>query len=129
MLEINPETVCFIISKAHEFHAKEQVVIPEEPNNPGDDWGLQVLADHVDDPTFQEIKDTIEDLDQDQQIQLVALMWIGRGDFSGDEWDTAVAEAEQSWTRRTAEYLIGTPLVADYLEEGLAELGYGCEEE
>src|SRR3990172_602014 len=128
MLELNPETVCFLISRAKEFHAKEEVVIPEEPSSPSDDWARQVLADHADDLTYQEFRSTVEDLEPDQQIALVALMWIGRGDYSEKQWDTAYAAAKSRRTRRTAEYLITTPLIADYLEEGLALLGYDCEE-
>ena len=128
MLGVNPETVCYIIDKAHEFHAKEEVVVPEMPNESTDDWALQVLADHLEDPTFVELKDTINSLDPEQQCNLVALMWLGRGDFSEDEWESALSEARGEWTRHTAEYLIGTPLVADFLEEGLSMLGYSCEE-
>ena len=118
-LELNRETVQFIIDKAHEFHVKEAVTIPEEPLSPSDDWARQILADHSDDPSFQELKSTINDLEPDQQVMLVALMWVGRGDFAIDEWDDALERAQDSWNTRTAEYLIGTPLVADYLAEGL----------
>ena len=128
MLGVNPQTVCYIIGKAHEFHAKEEVVIPETPNESADDWALQVLADHVDDPTYNELKDAIDSMDSEQQCNLVALMWVGRGDFSEQEWEAALEEARDNWTRHTAEYLIGTPLVADYLEEALSMLGYSCEE-
>jgi len=128
MIGVNPETVCYIIDKAHEFHAKEEVVIPETPNESSDDWALQVLADHAEDPTFIELKGTIGNMDPEQQCNLVALMWLGRGDFSEDEWEAALAEARSEWTRHTAEYVIGTPLVADFLEEGLSMLGYSCEE-
>ena len=99
MLELNPEIVCFLIVKAHEFHAKEGVVIPEEPYSPADDWGLQVLADHQDDATYAEMKATIEDLEPDQQVQLVALMWVGRGDFAIEEWDAALARRRETKTR------------------------------
>ena len=128
MLGVNPETVCYIIDKAHEFHAKEEVVIPETPNESSDDWALQVLADHAEDPTLLELKDTIGSLDPEQQCNLVALMWLGRGDFAEEEWAAALAEARGEWTPHTAEYLIGTPLVADFLEEGLSMLGYSCGE-
>ena len=128
MLEFNPETVCFLISKAKEFHAKEEVVIPDEPLSPSEDWGRQVLADHAGDLTHREFKAAVDDLEPDQQAVLVALMWLGRGDYSEDQWDAACSDAEAGWTPRTAEYLLATPLVADYLEEGLALLGYGCEE-
>lgn len=127
MLDVNPETVCFLIAKAHQFHAKEEVVIPDEPLSPADSSASQLLADHRDDPTYIELKTTIDDLEPDQQVALVALMWFGRGDFEAGEWDTALAQARESWTPHTADYLIATPLVADYLEEGLSLLGYSCE--
>lgn len=126
--ELNPTIVCQILAGAREFHAKEEVVLPDVPDNPSEDWGLQALADHVDDLTFAEAKATIDDLEPDQQMALVAIMWIGRGDFGAYDWDDAFAEAKDRWTPHTAEYLLATPLVADYLEEGLYQLGYSCEE-
>ena len=123
-MDLNPDTVFFIIDKAQEFHVKEQVTIPEEPLSPADDWARQVLADHADDPVLQELLIAIDDLEPDQQVTLVALMWVGRGDFSADEWDTAIDSAQESWNERSAQYLIGTPLVADYLSMGMEELGY-----
>ncbi len=125
---VNPDTVCFLITKSHEFHAQEDVTLPETPFSPSDDWALQVLADHEDDPTYAEIKSTINDLEPDQQEALVALMWVGRGDFDVAEWGQALEAAHEAWNTRTADYLIATPLVADYLEEGLSLLGYSCEE-
>jgi len=127
-LDLNPEIICALITKLKEFHAKEDVVIPEVPVDSDDDWALQVLADHQDDLTFQEIKMTIDDLEPDQQATLVALMWLGRGDFTEDEWADALTEATRSANARTAEYLMSTPLVADYLAEGLYAFGHGCEE-
>lgn len=128
-LELNRDTLQFIVDKAHEFHVKEAVTIPEEPLSPSDDWARQILADHGDDPSFQELKSVIDDLEPDQQVQLVALMWIGRGDYSIDEWPDALERAEDSWNTRTAEYLIGTPLVADYLAEGMEQFSLNQEEE
>ncbi|HET6472328.1 MAG TPA: DUF3775 domain-containing protein [Pseudomonadales bacterium] len=127
MLSIDLDTVQFIIDKAREFHVKEEVSIPEPPTSPADDWALQVLADHADDATYAELAATIDDLEPDQQVELVALMWLGRGDFEADEWKSAVAAAARARTARTAEYLIATPLLPDYLQEGLALLGYESE--
>lgn len=127
-LNLNPEIVCGFVEKAREFHAQEGVVIPEVTGSPTDDWALQVLANHSDDPTYLELKYTIDSLEPDQQITMVALMWLGREDYSLDEWEEALSEAGASWNTRTAEYLIATPLVADYLEEGLAQFGHSCEE-
>lgn len=123
-MDLNPETVRFIIDKAREFHVKEGVTIPEEPLSPSDDWAQQVLADHADDPSFAEIKATVDDLEPDQQVALVALMWLGRGDYAADEWEAALEAARESGNARTAEYLLGTPLLADYLAEALDILGY-----
>ena len=127
MLDVNPDTVCFLISKAREFHAKEEVVIPDMPDSPAEDWGRQVLADHAGDWTYQEFKATFNDLDQDQQQTVVALFWLGRGDFSVEEWEDAVKEAGEEWTTETADYLIAHPLLADFLLEGLELLDYSCD--
>jgi hypothetical protein len=128
MLSINPETVCFLIDKAHEFHTKEEVVIPEVPNSPADDWGRQVLADHVDDLSYQEMHAVIADLEPDQAGELLVLMWLGRGDYEIDEWDEALRDAQDQWGSQTVNNMIATPLLADYWSEGLDLLDYRCEE-
>jgi len=127
MIDLNPDIVQFIIDKSREFQAKEAVSIPEPPNSPADDWAMQVLADHADDFTYQELVSTINDLEPDQQITLVALMWLGRGDFSIEEWDDALTQARDAYNARSADYLIATPLLSDYLEEGLSAHGYESE--
>ena len=127
MLDISSDIVCQIIGRAREFHAKEQNVLADDASNPTDD-SLRLLADSGDDLVFQEVKQVIDDLEEAQQANLVALMWIGRGDFGAEEWDDALDQARQSWTEHTAEYLLATPLVADYLEDGLQSLGFACDE-
>lgn len=127
MLDVNPATVCFLIDKAHEFHAKEQVSIPDLTNSPTEDWGRQALAHHSDDPTLAEFRSTVEDLEPDQQQAVVALMWVGRGDYDVSEWEAALEEARRNWTETTADYLIVHPMLADHLQEGLDQLGYSCD--
>lgn len=127
MIDLNPDTVRFVIDKAREFHAKEDVVIPEDPDNPSGDWAAQILANHASDYSLIEVKGVIEDLDRDQQVCLVALMWLGRGDYDVEEWDQVLQDADDAWNERTADYLLATPLVADYLEEGLDLMGYAEE--
>lgn len=129
MLDINSETVCRLIELAREFHAQEEVVIPEEPGNPSGDWAQQMLASHADDTTFREFKSIVLDLEPDQRHQLVALLWLGRGDYTLDEWSDAVEYAMESSSPATAEYLIAHPFVADYLLDGLAEFGIVCGDE
>jgi len=125
MLDVNPDTIRFIAGAARAFQAQEEVTIPEDaPLSPADDWGVQALAAHFDNPYYQEAVNAIADLGSDQQIQLVALMWLGRGDFDLDQWEEALEMAEEQRTPRTAEYVLSTPLVASYLDEGLALHGY-----
>ena len=127
MLEVNPDTVCRLIELARVFHAQEEVVIPQEPDNSGDDYPTQILAGHAGDSTLEEFRNIISDLEPDQQQQIVALMWLGRGDFSIEEWSEAVEEATDNWTEHTADYLITHPLLPDYLADGLNQHGYGCD--
>ncbi|WP_461480647.1 DUF3775 domain-containing protein [Porticoccus sp.] len=127
MLNVNPETVCRLINLARGFQAQEDVTFPEEQENASGDWAIQLLASHPDDSTFLEFKSIIDDLEPDQQWEVVALQWLGRGDFTKDEWTEAVAEATNSWNARTAEYLIAHPLLPDDLQEGLDILGYSCD--
>lgn len=127
MLNISSETVCNIIQRARQFHVKEQVVIPEIPNSPTDDWALQMLADHAGDLNFQEVVLIINDLEPDQKTTLVALMWLGKGDYGLDNWQAALKDAADSLTDHTAAYLMGHPLVADYLQDALSQHGYSCD--
>jgi len=130
MLKVRLDTLCYIIAKARELQAKEQVVFPEDPSSPADDWAMQVLADHMDDMSFLEIKTAVEDLSPEQQAELVALMWLGRGDFTLEEWEDARAEALEQFrdNESTAGYLLAHPMVADHLQEGLIAQGYTCDE-
>jgi len=128
MLDINPDTVCGLIQLAHGFYVQESVSIPEEPVNSSDDWALQVLTAHAGNPTYQEFIITVQDLEPDQQANLVALMWIGREEYGAEEWESALRRAKSELTPHTAEYLISKPYLAEYLEEGLQQLGYSCSE-
>lgn len=125
-LNIDLETVCFIIFKAREFDAQEGVVDEDPGSNASDDGFREVLASHGDDRTYDEIKALIDSLDVDEQAALVALTWVGRGDFEAADWDEALATAQERRNDRTAEYLLGQPLLGDLLQNGLGELGLSC---
>jgi len=127
-LAISPEKVCYIIIKAREFDAKDVVTDPDDSSNATDDAMLSVLEDHKDDPVVQEISAAIFGMSEDEQIDLVTLTWIGRGDGTLEDWNDLRAEAMRAHNKRTAAYLLGMPLLPDYLEEGLAAFGLSCEE-
>jgi hypothetical protein len=127
-LTISPEKVCFVIIKAREFDAKDEVTEPDPGSNPSDDFEAEVLEDHGDDPVVEELTALINSLSVDEQVDLVALMWLGRDDSTADDWPALREEAARAHNERTAEYLLGTPLLGDFLEEGLSVLGYSCED-
>jgi hypothetical protein len=127
MLEISPEKVAHVIVKSREFDAK--VAIWDEPSSESDtdDLGDAILEDRASDATRSEVADFIANLNEDEQVNLVALVWVGRGTYSAEEFAEAVDMARAERTNPTEDYLLGIPLLADYLEEGLEKMGYSVE--
>jgi Protein of unknown function (DUF3775) len=127
-LAISDDKLYFIIAKAREFDVKDVVTDPGDSSNATDDAMISVLEDHPDDPVVQEIRSAIFAMSEDEQIDLVALAWLGRGDGTVNDWDELRAEAARAHNKRTASYLLGMPLLPDYLEEGMSQFGMSCEE-
>ena len=127
-LSVSREKVCFLIIKAREFDAKEDPSESDPASNPSDDKDRAVLEDQPDDPVVEEITSLIDSLSQDEQIDLVALTWLGRDDYSVEDWPAVRKEAARAYNGRTARYLLGIPQLGDFLEEGLSMLGHSCEE-
>jgi hypothetical protein len=124
-LTISPETVVYIIVKAREFDEKVAPTDPDSGSNPSDDREVDVLEDEPDDPVEEELRAALTSLNVDEQLDLLALTWLGRGDFSS--FAEARQEAEDMRDRHIADYLIGTPKLGDFLEEGISQLGYTLE--
>ncbi|WP_022720996.1 DUF3775 domain-containing protein [Rhodopseudomonas sp. B29] len=122
-LAISTEKVGFLIEKAREFDVKEEVTDAESGSNGADDNMIDVLEDTGDDPVVQEISGFIAAMSEEEQIDLVALMRLGRGDGSIEEWDDLRREAADGRDIPTARYLLGEPLLGDYLAEGLDAFG------
>lgn len=127
MLEIAPEKIAHIIIKAREYDAKVEPVIPGDGSG-SDGEPDDVLESSPTDATRPELVSFINALNDDEKVHLVALTWVGRGTFEADEFDEAVETARQEHINTTASYLLGTPLLADYLEEGLEKLGFPVED-
>ena len=128
-LSISEEKLCFIIAKAREFDVKDVVTDPDDASNATDDAMLSVLEDHKDDPVVQELAAVIFAMSEDEQVDLVALTWLGRGDGTLADLSELRAEAARAHNRRTAHYLLGIPLLSDYLEEAISQFGISCDEE
>ena len=127
-LSIAAEKVCFIVVKAREFDVKDVVTDPGDASNASDDSMIAVLEDHRDDPVASELRGFINALNEDEQTDLVALAWLGRGDGTIEDWGELRAEAQRAHNKRTASYLLGMPLLADYLEEALSQFGLSCDD-
>jgi len=119
-LGISPEKVRYIIVRARQFDAKEGDSDPDEGSNAADDDMADVLEDKPeDDAVRSELVNYINGLNDDEQVNLVALAWLGRGTYDIEEWDDAVDNARAEHNKRTGEYLLGLPLLGDYLADGL----------
>lgn len=127
-LTIATEKICFIIVKAREFDVKDEVTDPDDASNATDDNMISVLEDHSDDPVANEIRGFIGAMNEDEQIDLVALTWLGRGDGTIEDWHELRAEAARAHNKRTAAYLLGIPLLSDYLEEALSMFDLSCDD-
>lgn len=127
MLEVNTETLCRLIDLAEEFHAHQNVDITEEPETI-DDWAAEPLEPHEENSFLIEFRSVMDGLNPDEQQQIVALLWLGRGDYELDEWDEALEYAAEAWTPTTADYLIAHPLIADHLSTGMEAFGLHCED-
>ena len=124
-LAISAEKVGFLIEKTREFDVKEGATDPDSGSNGADDNMIDVLEDDGGDPVVREITGFINAMTEDEQIDLIALMRLGRGDGTIEEWDDLRREAadERERNRHAARYLLGQPLLGDYLADGLAAFG------
>ncbi|MCK1732548.1 DUF3775 domain-containing protein [Bradyrhizobium sp. 138] len=128
-LAISTEKVAFIIAKAREFDVKEAASDPDSGSNAADDDMIDVLDDDGSDPVVNELGSFMIALNEDEQVDLVTLTWLGRGDGTIDDWNDLRARAAEARTeyrsprRETVHYLIGEPMLGDLLAGGLDELG------
>jgi hypothetical protein len=128
-LSISFEKVCFIIAKAREFDVKDVATVSDEASNPSDDRMVEVLEDRPgEDAVLEELRSLIADMSEDEQIDLVTLAWLGRGDAGVEGWQELRNEAARAHNQRTAAYLLAMPLLPTYLQDALDQLGLSCED-
>jgi hypothetical protein len=125
-LSISPEKVAFVVTKAHQYEM--EAAEPELLADLTDDDVAPATGGRGTKTDRSELVSFIGGLNVDEQIDLVALMWLGRGDGSLENWDELRAQAAQAHNNRTATYLIETPMLGDYLEEALMEFGLSLED-
>jgi hypothetical protein len=117
------DRLAFVIEKAREFDAEVEVDDPDSGSNPADDRSLAILEDTADNPAREELAAALADMNDDELAELLALVWVGRGDFDRESWREALRSARSTKDKRLVAYLLGTPMLGDLVEEGLSELG------
>ena len=127
------DTLCRLILRAKELEAQVPAEDPDEDPDDVDDYDdeggetLSVLEDELNDSVEEEVQATLDDLAEDQLAEVVALAWVGRGTYDASEWDEAFAEASELGGEEKIDELMDMPLLAGYLEAGLAAFDYSCD--
>ena len=130
-MDIALDKVCELILRARAIDVRDGDAETVSGSNPIDDANSLTLADNVDDATEEEVREVIAGLNDDERHDLIALVFIGRGDLEPEEWVEAVRlarEREDAMSISAADWLLGIPNLGDLLDEGLAALGRTCAE-
>jgi len=126
---LDRETLAYIILKAQAYDALVAPDDTSDASDPADDRFVDALEDEADNPTARELRAAIASLDIDARAALVALTWLGRGDYDAGEWSEALAAARERAETSASRYLMGVPLLGDYLADGANALGISVAED
>jgi hypothetical protein len=126
-LNIGLDKLLGIVLKAREFDQEDYPDEPDPGSDSDDARDREERLDEGDDPTEAELRELIDDLNDDEVVDLIAVVWIGRGDFSVDELGEARELARERHQGSSSRYLMGIPTLAEYLVEGLAAAGHDLE--
>lgn len=131
-MDIALEIVCHVIHRARELVADLDPLEDEPGKRAADDTADELSEEDEgglsESAEYEELKEYIRNLHEDEQIELVALTWVGRGTYTAEDWDEAVEIARDEHAKNAARYLLSQPLLADELEEGLNEFDLSCED-
>lgn len=124
-MDIAVDKVTEIILRLRAIEVKEGATDPDSGSNPIDDGSTDVLVSGTDDATEQEVRGMIASLNDDERADLLALLYVGRGDMDAEEWSEAVrfAREREAAGEGAARELLGVPNASDLLDEGMANLG------
>jgi uncharacterized protein DUF3775 len=125
-LSIDPDYLRHLIVKVWSFMAKEDTDFPDDGSNPIDDeMPPGALQEEEGDLSREEVIEEIQGLTPRQRAELVALMWLGRGDAEPEEWDDLVARAIERREVPTENYLLDHPQLAEHWLDGMERLNLG----
>ena len=127
-LDIGLEKIGYIATLLKEYEATVPSSGLHDGGNPMDD-GEVVALESGSNRANRELEAYLKNLNDDEKLDLVALMWLGRDELSADDWEEIRKTAEREGAgKSTADYIMGTPLAAQYLEDALTELGHSVME-
>lgn len=125
--ELPLEALCRILVRAREYEAQVPAVDPDDGSNPSDDGAVSVLEDETNDSVEEELRAAIEDLSEDEQRELVALVLVGRGTYEASEWEEALEAAEDE-ADDAADWLLDQPMLAALIDAGMAAFQLSCDD-
>ena len=127
------ESLCRLILRARELEAQVPALDPDDSADNVDDFddegdqALSSLEDELNSGVEEEVRALLDDLADDQLAETLALAWVGAGTYDSSEWDDAFAEASENGSESSIDELMDMPLLASYLESGLAAFDYSCD--
>lgn len=125
-LRISTAKVCDFIEAAREVAGKVPPTTGDDTTI-GDDSRLATIEDYPgEDSRLQQMAEFIAGLNVAEQVDLLALIFVGRGDFDIAEWGDAVREAQDRIADRDPDYMIGDAALPEYLGAGLEACGHSC---
>lgn len=124
-MDIAVDKITEIILRVRAVDVKEGATDPDSGSNAIDDGSTDVLVSGTDDATEEELRGMIGALNDDERAELLAVLYIGRGDMEPEEWGEAVrfAREREAAGEGAVESILGSPIAGDLLSEGLANLG------
>ncbi|CAA2102234.1 MULTISPECIES: DUF3775 domain-containing protein [Methylobacterium] len=124
-MDIAVDKVTEIILRVRALDVKEGATDPDSGSNPIDDGSTDVLTSGTDDATESEVRSMISGLNDDERANLLALLYVGRGDMEAEEWGEAVrfAREREAVGEGALHEIMASPDAGDLLDEGLAALG------
>ena len=131
-LRISGEKVCAFIEAAREVAGKVPSTAGDRTTT-GDDSELETIVDgpgqdiYEGDDRRRQMVEFVAGLNVEEQTDLLALIWLGRGDYDITEWDDALEEAEARIAARDPDYMIGDAALPQYLGDGLEAFGRLCD--
>jgi len=122
-LGISLEIVATVVDLANAVQDAEEGLLSGDADEDTDE-------DEDEDAITEEmLTDFIDELNEEQQVALIALAWVGRGDYEPEEWEEALKLAAERNTRGDASaYLTGMEGLGDLLSEGVGAFGLAIEE-